>query len=217
MGQLYEEIDFARNKACKYDHKCADRPGFNSFMAELRRSLGGKSWERAPSSKERRAKMYRILQRAHCGKDHIKFFKFSYIIESKEILLIPSCFMIRFPCFLLDGDLGEEVCICEHAYMVALGYNVMPKQWKELKILMLEPHGREFFNQRVQVKTDHCTVYIADFKDRNCDYSAFAGDTNIFTICTILFCCFTQIWKALKLCHFHRWLNFIQNILAKRS
>ena len=81
-----------------------------------------------------------------------------------------------------DGDLGEEVCICEHAYMVALGYNVMPKQWKELKVLMLEPHGREFFNQRVQVKTDHCTVYIADFKERNCDYSAFAGDANILTI-----------------------------------
>ena len=33
MGQLYEEIDFACNKSCKYDHKCADRPGFNSFMA----------------------------------------------------------------------------------------------------------------------------------------------------------------------------------------
>jgi len=83
MGQLYEDIDFSYNKACKYDRKCADRPGFNSFMAELRRSFWGKSWERAPSSKERRTKMYRMLQRAHCGKDHIKFFKFSYIIESK--------------------------------------------------------------------------------------------------------------------------------------
>ena len=125
--------------------------------------------------------------------------------------------MIQFPCFLLDGDLGEEICICEHAYLVALGYNIMPKQWKELKVLMLEPDGREFFNQRVQVKTDHCTVYIADFKDRNCDYSAFAGDANILTMCAILFCCCTQKWKALKLCHFHRWLNFIENIFAKRS
>jgi hypothetical protein len=61
-------------------------------MAELRRSFWGKSWERAPSSKERRTKMYRMLQRAHCGKDHIKFFKFSYIIESEQMLydLIPS-------------------------------------------------------------------------------------------------------------------------------
>jgi hypothetical protein len=128
-----------------------------------------------------------------------------------------SCFMIWFLRFLSDGDLGEEICICEHAYLVALGYNIMPKQWKELKVLMLDPSGREFFNQRVQIKTDHCTVYINDFKERNCDYSAFAGDTNIFTICTILFCCFTQIWKALKLCHSHRWQSFIENILAKRS
>jgi hypothetical protein len=69
----------------------------------------------------------------------------------------------------------QEIHICEHAYLAALGYNSMPCQWRELKSLIMNPEGRDFENQRYKGKSDHCVAYIADFKERHCDFSAFAG------------------------------------------
>jgi len=73
----------------------------------------------------------------------------------------------------------------------------MPRQWRDLKTVMLDPYEREFYNQRCQTKSDHCMAYIADFKERHCDFSAFADDRdlNLFNPALFLFI-ICQKWKG---------------------
>jgi hypothetical protein len=121
-------------------------------VKHLREHYWGPAATPAPTSTERRGKIYKLLERFYQPSSN----RFGFALESNTS----------------GGDLKKPQVVCEHAYMRLLGYRGVSRQWKQCKVAVRHRTGGDAHRRAIDKAAplrSRAAAWISRFSDRCAD------------------------------------------------